>query len=147
MDNLKMVETLKNASLFDLYRLRVLISKILEDPIRLDEIRMRLKVNQEVYYFEDISNREIKALVVNIGRSHVSVKNLDDGKGWRLPIYMINIGESKESSIKPSNKVDRLTIKTGERVGFVTKEGTTLYGIVQKLNPSTATVVVSGGSK
>ncbi len=139
-----MIETLKNASLFDLYRLRRFISKILEDPLRLNEIRMKLKINQEITYFDETSNNHIKGTIMDIGRTYVSVKNHQDGTRWRIPIYIININELSDNFLKPTNKVDRLTLKVEESVGFVTKEGVTLYGLVKKLNPRTATVLVSG---
>lgn len=147
MDNLSMSELLGKATLFDLYRFKVMLSRMLEDPKRLHEIRMKLKPNQEITYFDNLTNKEISASIVKIGRTNVLVRNHHDGKGWQLPFYMINDSGMPENILPPTGKVDRLTLKVGEHVGFVNKEGESMYGIVTKLNQKTATIIVSGDCK
>lgn len=143
MDNLQMIEVLGKATLFDLYRFKVMLSKMLEDPKRLHEVRMKLKPNQAITYFDEITNQEIAASIIKIGRTNALVRNHHDDKRWQIPFYMINGSGMTENVLPPTGKVDRLTIKVGERVGFVTKEGKSMYGIVNKLNQKTATIIVS----
>ena len=143
MDNLQMIEVLEKTALFDLYRLKVMLSKMLRDPKRLNEVRMKLKINQKINYFDDVANKEIAASIIKIGRTHALVRNHHDDKKWQIPFYMINDSGMTAHVLPPTGKVDRLTIKVGERVGFVTKDGKSLYGIVNKLNQKTATIIVS----
>ncbi len=147
MDNLKIVEALEGASLFELYRFKVMLNKMLEDPKRLHELRMKLKLNQEITYFDDVTNQEILASIVKIGRTHVLVRNHHDGRGWQLPFYMINDSGMVKEFSPPTAKVDRLTLKVGAQVGFVNKSGKSLYGVVKKLNQKTATIIVSEGGR
>ena len=49
---------IEQASLFELYRLRTVIDKYLDDPNRLMQIRAKLHLGQKVRYFAPEENRE-----------------------------------------------------------------------------------------
>jgi len=66
MDYSRIIEELKQASLFDLYRLRVAISHQLENPQCIQEIRSRLKLGQTITFFDGVENRLIEAKVIKL---------------------------------------------------------------------------------
>ena len=145
MDKQKMIDILGQTSLFELYRFRVLLHKMLEDPKRLDEVKAKLKLNQKIIYLDGGTNQEIIATITKIGRTNVSVTNIHDGKKWLIPLYMINDTGLVSNTLPSTGKVNRITLRIGERVGFITKEGQSVYGTVSKLNQKTASVIVSSG--
>ena len=59
MDYSKFMNELSNASLFDLYRLRVAISKELESPKRINKVKKRIQKGDVISYFEENENRLI----------------------------------------------------------------------------------------
>ena len=60
MDFSKIIEELKQASLFDLYRLSVAINQQLENPRR-----RSLRSGKIISYFDDTENRLIEAKVIS----------------------------------------------------------------------------------
>jgi len=60
-DYSKILAELNNASLFDLYRLKVAINQQLENPQRLSEIKKCLNPGQNISYFDEEENRLIDA--------------------------------------------------------------------------------------
>ena len=143
----EIITQLEEATPFQLWRLRALIDRFLDDPGRLLKVRSKLHIGQRVAYFDPDENREISAIVIRILRTRVLVKNTDDGKQWRLPLYMLNIDELPTDAPIKNQKIDRLTLKVGEKVGFIDNRQSNrpLYGVVTKLNPKTATVKIFAG--
>lgn len=145
MDYELIVSALQKASAFDLYRLQSAIGHLLDDPLRLNAIKRQLRPGMEITYFEPQENRLIPALVLEIRRTRVAIQELQTGKRWTVPLYMINI-EGTDTDITPKkNRVDRLTLKIGDQVGFTGKDGSELFGAVIKLNPKRAKIRTSQG--
>ena len=145
MDYSKIVEELKKASLFDLYRLQVAIGHQLENPKRLQEIKKRIKVGQKIKYFDDRENRLIQAKVINFKRTRLLVENTDDGQRWNIPFYYVNI-DDVDADLRSSNYqegIDKSHLKIGDRVGFRDRQNNELYGEVIRLNQKTATIIVN----
>lgn len=146
VDIVKFFDIFQKSSLFDLFRLKVLLDKLLIDPVRLTDIKRQLQINQEISYFNVALNQEVVANVIKIARTNVLVRNINDGKIWELPLYMINTSEFRTDLRKEHHRADRLTLQVGDAVGFVSKDNRELYGVVVKLNPKTASIkVVQGG--
>lgn len=140
------IESLKQVSLFELFKIKHFINKILDDPIKLQEIRNTLHLKQEVKYFDTSLNCEITAIIEKINKSTVFARNINDGKYWTIPFYMLNVTGIQSELKNPNGKVDRLTLKVGESVGFVNHiDNEEFYGIVVRLNQKTATVKLSTG--
>jgi hypothetical protein len=145
MDYELIVSALQKASAFDLYRLQSAIGHLLDDPLRLNAIKRQLRPGMEITYFEPQENRLIPALVLEIRRTRVAIQELQTGKRWTVPLYMINI-EGTDTDITPKkNHVDRLSLKIGDQVGFAGKDGSELFGAVIKLNPKRAKIHTSQG--
>ena len=61
---------------------------------------------------------------------------------------MLNISGTQSDFKGSHGRVDRLTLRVGESVGFINhRDNKELYGIVIKLNQKTATIQLSTGAK
>ena len=93
MDYSKIIENLKQESLFDLYRLSIAINHQLENPQRVAEIKMRLKPGQIIRYFEPTQNRLLEAEVIKLNRTQILVRNSHDQQLWNIPVFWVNLDE------------------------------------------------------
>ena len=145
MDYELIVSALQKASAFDLYRLQSAIGHLLDDPLRLNAIKRQLRPGMEITYFEPQENRLIPVQVLEIRRTRVAIQELQTGKRWTVPLYMINI-EGTDTDITPKKShVDRLSLKIGDQVGFTGRDGSELFGTVVKLNPKRAKIQTRQG--
>jgi len=148
MDYSKLVEELKQASLFDLYRLDVAITHQLENPQRIKEIKSRLRLGQVVTYFDIRENRLMDAEIIKFKRTNVLVKNLHDSALWNIPFYWINM-ENADTDIHTSSGkgVEKSELKVGDAVRYQDRQNRDVYGKVIKLNRKTATVLITTGEQ
>jgi hypothetical protein len=148
MDYSKIIEELQKASLFDLYRLQVAISRLLENPDAIQAIRNQLKPDQVITYFGATENREIEARVLKLKQTRVLVENLHDKQLWNISFSSINLARVDTALFPPSSQVglDKNQLKVGDRVGFLDQQNNDLYGEVTRLNRKTATVVLDDGA-
>lgn len=146
MNYSEVIEALNNATGFDLYRINVAIDRMLEDPKRMIELKQRLKVGQEIQYFEPAENRNIKAVILEFKRTRVSVRNTEDGARWTIPYYFINLDEVNTdiASITKTTGLDRNAVNVGEKVGFIDREHVERYGVIVRLNQKTVTLNCAG---
>lgn len=142
MNYSQILEALSKASLFELYRLQQAIRRSLEDPARLRQIKNSLRVGQDIEYFEAEENRLIEATIVELKRTKVLVKNRHDGELWNIPFYLINLDRTDVAISNSSGKLDRNSLKVGDKVAFKDRKGNEQFGEVVKLNPKTAGVLV-----
>jgi len=141
------LQQIESWSLFELNRLRAAVSTVLSDPGRNNAIKHQLKTGMDVSYFCSDENRLIKAIIIDIRKTRVTVKNMHDGKRWDIPLYMLNL-EGIDTSIKPLRReagLDRNSLKVGDFVGWNSKLGHDLYGVIEKLNPKMALVRLESG--
>ena len=144
MDYSKIIEELKQASLFDLYRLSVAINQLLEDPRRLSEIKRCLRSGQNISYFDDTENRLIKAKVIKLMRTRLLVENIDDQQRWEIPLYYVNLDEVNTDIIGSSKMgLDKSQLKVGNLVGFQDKQNNDVHGKIIRLNQKTATIKIN----
>ena len=148
MNYSEILKSLKNASAFDLYRLRVAISQELETPRRTKETRQRLKPEQEISYFDQDKNKLIKAKVIKLKRTRVSVEHLHDKERWNIPFYMVNL-DNLNVDIAPTPKtgLEKNQLSTGDRVSFPDKQNRMLYGKIIRLNRKTVTIKTDNNSQ
>lgn len=91
----------------------------------------------KITYFSSNKNDLIEATVTDIRKTWVSVVNVQDNSRWNIKFCLINFQEI-DVSINPrksSGGLDRNSLKVGDRVGWHSKLGYDLYGVVEKLNP------------
>ena len=80
----EIIKTLNSASAFDLYRMRAAIDRVLDEPRWLQSVQVRLKVGQEVEYFDPQSNALKRGRVLEMRRKQAVVLDLDDPKRWLI---------------------------------------------------------------
>jgi len=141
MDYSRIINDLKQASLFDLYRMSIAINQQLENPQRVDEIKKRLHPGQMICYFDPIENRLIDAKVIRLKRIQLLVENIHDQKKWVIPVYWVNLDEENtDITASPKKRLDKSQLKVGEIVGFLDKENNDVRGEIVRLNQKTATI-------
>lgn len=141
------LQQIETWSLFELNRLCVAVSSALNDPARNKAIKRQLKTGMQVSYFCRDSNRLIDATIINIGKTRVTVKNIDDGRQWNIPLYILNLGgiDTSIMPVKRKGGLDRNSLKVGDLVGWNSKLGYDLYGVIKKLNPKRALIRLGTG--
>jgi hypothetical protein len=140
---------LESLSLFELNRLRSAISIALEDPDKNQSIKNHLKVGMKITYFSSNKNSLIEATVVDIRKTRASVVNTDDGVKWNISFYLINL-QGIDVNIVPKRSfggLDRNSLKVGDHVGWHSKLGYELYGVIEKLNPKKALIHLGDGQQ
>lgn len=147
MGFLELLKAVEHASSFDLWRLTRAIDEMLKDPARIHAIKSRLRMNQEVVYFDARENREIHATIVEIHRTNVLVKTHDGGRLWQIPFYMLNLENEKTETRTQPQRIDRSTLKVGDQVGFLNRSSQVVSGAVTKLNPKAAEVLLPTGER
>src|SRR3712207_1990269 len=132
MDYSHIIDELRAASLFDLYRLRVAIDQQLDNPDRIEQVKARLRPGMKIKYFEETSKRLIEATVVELHRTRLVVENHLDGKRWSIRFCTVNI-DDVNTDIKAApeqNTLDRSQVKVGDHVGFRDRQNQDRYGYV-----------------
>ena len=141
MDYSKIIGELKQASLFDLYRLSVAINQQLENHRRLSEIKESLRPGKNISYFDDTENKLIEAKVIKLMRTRLLVENIDDQQRWEIPLYYVNLDEVNTDIIgSPRTRLDKSQLKVGDMVGFQDKQNNDVHGKIIRLNQKTATI-------
>lgn len=141
MDFTEVMQLLKNASPYDLHRIKVAIQNEIEKPEHIRAMRGCFAVGDKVSYFDSDKNALINAIVLEKNPKNAVLKNLCDQKVWNTPYYMINL-TGKTSDIHPNHK-ERPTknnFKVGECVGF-NNDGQQSIGTIIKLNHKTASLI------
>ena len=141
------LEKIESWSLFKIRRLSFSIDKLLDDPRRNEGIKCKLKVGMPITYFCGNKNTLIEATINHIKKTRASIVNIHDGQRWNISFSAINL-EGIDTSIMPkksSGALDRNSLKVGDHVGWHSKLGHDLYGLVEKLNPKKALIRLNHG--
>lgn len=144
MDYSSILQELKSASLFDLYRLLVAVDQQLDNPERIEQVRARLHPGMKIRFFETSQNGLVDATVLELNRTRLVVQNHQDGRRWSIRYCSVNVDEV-ETDLSPmgEGKLDRSQLKGGDRVGFRDRQNQIRYGRIVSLNQKTATVLVN----
>lgn len=71
----EVIKTLNQASAFDLYRMRAAIDRVLDVPRWMQSVQVRMKVGQDVQYFDPQANSLRRGKVLEMRRKQVVPKN------------------------------------------------------------------------
>lgn len=146
MDYTEILQQIRGATAFDLYRLRTAIDRLLDDPKRIAEARRHIRPGSEVAYFSQTDNRMIEAHVLEFRQTTVLVENKHDQQQWIIPYYWLNVhGTNVQITERRQEGLGRNEVAVGEHVGFVDKNGREQYGEVTRLNRKTVTLKTEGG--
>ncbi|MBF0613270.1 MAG: hypothetical protein G8345_20725 [Magnetococcales bacterium] len=149
MDYTELFRHLQEASLFDLYRLKVGISLMLDQPERLDAIKYRLQPGMAITFFNGRENRSMEGVVEAVQRTNVDVYCPESKTRWTVPIYAVNLdGVDTQIHTRPGEqRLQKNQLRVGEQVGFRDRAGKEVYGKILQLNQKTATIQSHGGGK
>ena len=143
MDYTSIIEGLRVASLFDLFRLRAALTMQLEDPERIEQVRARLRPGMPITYFDEVQNRLVSASVIELRRTRLLIENQHDKERWSIPFGAVNI-EEVETDLRAAaapQGLERSRLKVGDAVGFRDRQNQDRYGQVLALNPKTVAIL------
>jgi len=134
---------LQQASSFELFRLQAAISTLLDEPSQLEAIKRQLQPGMKISYFHAQENRLIPAILLEVRKTRASIQDCNTGNRWDIPFYQLNLEESNTTLSPQRQRVDRLSLRIDDRVGFKGKNSEEHFGTVIKLNPKRAKIKVS----
>lgn len=150
MNYSEVLQALENASLFDVYRLKIAINFLLDQLERLFAIKRQLSIGMNISYFCNRENKLIDAVIEEIRRNNACVRNKDDGKPWIIPFYFINLQNTNtDIHIKSAHKkIDRNQLQVGENISFTGRDDQEeMYGTIVQLNQKTVSVLTRNGER
>lgn len=146
IDFTSILPMLQQASLYDLYRFRSMISNELDNPQRIEQIKASILVGQTIEYFDADGNRLIPAIIIEKQLKKVLVENQVDHKRWWIRYFMLNLNGEELVKPSPMGKLDKHMVGIGDIVGFE-HNGSRIIGTVTKLNPKTVRLVTASQQK
>ena len=139
MDYSKILNEIKKASLFDLYRLHVAIGNELDNPNHIFSVKQRLRIGMKISFFHHVENRLIDATIISLNSKSVVILDHEKQTRFKVPYYVINLSDADVSIHNTHNSLDANNLKVGDLVGF-TKDGKDIVGIIKRLNSKTVTL-------
>lgn len=137
----EVINSLNQASAFDLYRMRAAIDRVIDDPKWLQAIQTRLKIGQEVKYFDAQANALKRGKVLELRRKQAVLLDLDDAKSWIISYAAINLdGADVQIREHKPQGLGRNEVAIGETVGFLDRNQQQRTGKVIRLNDKTVTL-------
>ncbi|MBK9440769.1 MAG: hypothetical protein IPN53_05380 [Comamonadaceae bacterium] len=139
------INSLNQASAFDLYRMQAAIARVLDDPKWLQAIQARIQVGQEVSYFSVKTNTLKRARVMELRRKQAILRDLDDAESWIIDYAAINLdGADVQIREHKPQGLGRNEVAIGETVGFLDRDQQQRTGKVIRLNDKTVTLQCGG---
>ncbi len=142
----RVYEDIEKLSLFDLKRLSSAIYNLLDDPKRNIAVKRHLKIGMTIYY-ESSEQEMIEAIILDVRKTMATVRNVDDNRRWDIYLFSINLN-GKDLVVSPKRKsgsLDRNSLRIGDRVGYRSNVGNDVFGVIKKLNPKKAIVIINDG--
>lgn len=145
MDYSEILAALRQASAFDLYRLRAAIDRVLDQPEWMLAVQSRLRVGQAVQYFDPGTNRAHTGQLLELRRKQAVVLDDETRRRWLISYAAINLdGADVEVREQPRLGLGRNEVAVGDRVGFVDRHQRERAGRVLRLNDKTVTLLCDG---
>ncbi len=145
MNYTAILEALRKASAFELFRLRAAIDRALRDPAHNDAIRRCLQRGQQVEYFDARENRMRDGQVIELRPATVMLLDRETATHFLLDYAAINL-DGADAVIRENTDrgIGRQEIAIGDRVGFRDRDGRQRHGKVMRLNGKTVTLDCDG---
>ena len=140
------IQTLNQASAFELYRMRAAIDRVLDEPRWSQAIQAQLKVGQAVQYFDPQANALKRGQILEMRRKQAVILDLDDAKRWIISYAALNIdgADIQIREHKPQG-LGRNEVAIGEVVGFLDRDQQQRTGQIIRLNDKTVTLQCGKG--
>lgn len=143
MNYSEILKSLQEGSAFDLYRLRAAIDRVLDQPGWLLAVQGRLRVGQEIEYFDPQANRTHQGRLLEMRRKLAVVLDLGSNKRWLISYASINLdGADIEIREQAKQGLGRNSVAVSDVVGFVDRHGQPRHGQIVRLNDKTVTLQV-----
>lgn len=154
MNDPKLIDALSNATSLELFRLRVLIDRLLADPRRIVAIRSALHVGQTVRYCDPQRGEMRSGCVVALGDRQITVREDGTRSAWKLPYAAIEPPGTAEpiegaagiSRAAQAPRPKRQDFRRGDRVAFDDRYLQTHVGTIVRINQRTASIECDGQS-
>ena len=149
MHDVKLLDALHNASSLELFRLSMLIEKLLADPKRIIAIRKQLILGQMVRYFDFQKGVFQEGRITAMGDRQVTIQEQGSRRAWKLPYAAIEPAAKSEPGPRPTPQAAapvRSDFHRGDQVSFEDRYLHTHIGRIVRINSRTATVEAEGSS-
>jgi len=149
MYNIKLLDALHSASSLELFRLSMLIEKLLADPNRIIAIRKNLILGQAVRYFDFQTGELQDGRITAMGDRQVTIQEQRSHRAWKLPYAAIELAAKSEPAPPSTPRVVapvRSDFRRGDRVSFEDRYLRIHVGRIVRINTRTATVEAEGTS-
>jgi hypothetical protein len=154
MNDPTLIDALSRASSLELFRLSVLIDRLLADPRRIVAIRSLLHVGQTVRFCDPQRGEFRTGRVVALGDRQITVQEDGSRSAWKLPYAAIELpGASEpieEATSRPrapeAARPQRQDFRRGDRVTFDDRYLQAHVGTIVRINQRTASVECDGRS-
>lgn len=135
---------LKSASLFDLFRLTNAISNELENPERIKAVKQSFKLGDTVSFFDQKTNSLQSGIVIEKNLKYVLLQDVNDHfRMIKLPYCFLNLAKvNTDIDCQPKDKLSKNNLKIGDCVGF-NKDDEQIAGVVTRLNFKTVSLVTA----
>jgi hypothetical protein len=141
MNYSELIKSLGHASAFDLYRMRAAIDRVLDEPRWLQSVQVRLKLGQEVQYFDPQSNALRRGRLLEMRRKQAVLLDLDDSRRWLISYAAINLdGTDVQIRENKAQGLGRNEVAMGDVLGFVDRDQQQRTGKVIRLNDKTVSL-------
>ena len=145
MNFTEIIKSLNNASAFDLYRMRSAIDRVLDEPRWLQSVQVRLKLGQEVQYFDSRANALRRGRLLEMRRKQAVVLDSDDARRWLISYAAINLdGSDVQIRENKTQGLGRNEVAVGDVVGFVDRDQNQRTGKIIRLNDKTVSLLCGG---
>lgn len=139
------LDALKQASAFELFRLRTAIDRLLGDPHWIKAIAARLRRGQRIEFFDPRDNRLRPGLILEMRRSQLLVMETESAQRWLIDYAAVNLdGADIDIRERPTRGLGRQEVAVGDVIGFQDREGDQRSGEIIRLNDKTVTVLCDG---
>lgn len=148
----RLVDLLCMADTLDVYRLRMVIDRLLDDPKRILAIRTRMHQGQAVRYLGTDGATMRDATVLQLKDRTVTLRDVASGRMLQLPYAAIEppAVDGTAASARPPpaaipRRPGRADFGVGDRVSFDDRYLQPQVGVIVRINQRTATIDTGGG--
>lgn len=136
------LKTLNQASSFELYRMRAAIDKVLDEPRRLMAIHAKLRIGQDIEYFDLRANAQRRGKVLELRSKQAVILDEVDRKRWLISYVALNLeGVDVQISEQVHQGLGRNEVAVGDTVGFLDTNQQQRSGQIIRLNDKTVTLM------
>lgn len=143
----RLLDTLRHAPSLDLYELNLMVRQLLDDPVRILEIRKHLHLGAPVMFFHHRTNCLAPGRVVELRQKEVCVQEDSTHSQWVLPyaaIVVESAARTAQPAPPPQPPVNTTVFNVGDTVTFTDKYFRERVGTVIRLNDKTVSVLCDG---